>query len=341
MQGRSHETFFATRRTCLDKNRNAARKLTIFRAFCSVFVRRARRRRAPSRSHRAQSRRRCASNAPSSSRMRVPAAGSRKFSVPTATQLAPAAMKSSASRPLSMPPIPITGTPHPRGNARRSSRAPPPNRRSGQAAARRSEPRACRSRDRSASASQRVDQRDRIGAAALGGRRDRRGVGRRWVSASRSAACACRGVRRSISAAVSPGSEPITQPDLTFGQETFSSSAATSGPLDHLDERRELLVAKNRPRSRSEGTGRVASSGRSCSRKPLSPLFGSPIELIMPAGVSHRRGGGFPPAGLERDRLGDEGGERKAPAQLVPEGPQRRDRVEGAGTVQDRMRELE
>ena len=35
-------------------------------------------------------------------------------------------------------------------------------------------------------------------------------------------------------------------------------------------------------------------AGRSCSRYPASPRLGSPIELIIPAGVSHSRGGVLP-----------------------------------------------
>ena len=45
------------------------------------------------------------------------------------------------------------------------------------------------------------------------------------------------------------------------------------------------------------GTPSPASAGRSCSRNPSSPLFGSPIELIMPAPSSHSRGGGLPGRG--------------------------------------------
>ena len=41
--------------------------------------------------------------------MRAPASGSRKLAVPTATAVAPAARKASASAPDSIPPMPITG----------------------------------------------------------------------------------------------------------------------------------------------------------------------------------------------------------------------------------------
>src|SRR3954471_7561481 len=45
------------------------------------------------------------------------------------------------------------------------------------------------------------------------------------------------------------------------------------------------------------GTGSDAGNGKACSRNPSSPLFGSPIELISPDGVSHKRGGGLPARG--------------------------------------------
>src|SRR4051795_693923 len=51
----------------------------------------------------------CSRSASSSVRTRTPAAGSRKLSVPTAMQVAPARRKSHASRPDVIPPIPTTG----------------------------------------------------------------------------------------------------------------------------------------------------------------------------------------------------------------------------------------
>ena len=60
----------------------------------------------------------------------------------------------------------------------------------------------------------------------------------------------------------------------------------------------------------------------------------------MPPASSHSRGGGLPCARLERDGLGDEGGEREAREQRVAERAPRGDRVERAGRVDDRVREL-
>ena len=61
----------------------------------------------------------------------------------------------------------------------------------------------------------------------------------------------------------------------------------------------------------------------------------------MPPASSHSRGGGLPCARLERDGLGDEGGEREAREQGVAERAARGDRVEGARGVDDRVGELD
>ena len=45
------------------------------------------------------------------------------------------------------------------------------------------------------------------------------------------------------------------------------------------------------------GTGSSRSFGRSSARKPSSPLFGSPIELSIPLGVSQIRRGALPARG--------------------------------------------
>ena len=102
---------------------------------------------------------------------------------------------------------------------------------------------------------------------------------------------------RSTASAVSEGSAPMIRPVSTFGHDTFSSSIATSS-------RSPAAAASSASSSRlkpmtdtTSGTGSRASSGRSDSRKPSRPLFGSPIELISPAGVSQSRGGGLPSRG--------------------------------------------
>ena len=80
--------------------------------------------------------------------------------------------------------------------------------------------------------------------------------------------------------------------------------------LHALDERGELVGREARHATRSAAPGAVRARAGPRSRNPLTPLFGSPIELIIPAGVSQRRGGGLPPR-ARRDGLGDEGREGK------------------------------
>ena len=152
---------------------------------------------------------------------------------------------------------------------------------------------------------------------------------------------AARGRTASSSAAVSPGSAPISSPVLTFGHETLSSSAATSGRAENAATSAPTSAWLEPMTLTISGTGSSASAGRSSARKRSSPLLGSPIELIMPAPSSHRRGGGLPCARRERDRLGDERGEREAREQRVAEHAPGGDRVERARGVDDRVRELE
>ena len=254
--------------------------------------------------------------------------------MPTATAVAPAAMKSAAWRPLAIPPIPITGISTAaataadlleRDRADRGARDPagaPPSHGS---------PRLRVERH----ALERVDERDGVGAALLGGGGHRGGVRgvRRQLHDQRLRAERAHALDRR---AVSAGSAPITRPVSTFGQDTFSSSIATSS-------RSPTAATSGASSSRlkpitetTSGTGSSASSGRSGARKPSSPLLGSPIELISPAGVSQSRGGGLPWRGSSGDRLRDEGVEGEPLEQGVAEGAPGRDRVEGAGAVQDR-----
>ena len=117
-------------------------------------------------------------------------------------------------------------------------------------------------------------------------------------------------------------------------------------------QRRDLRAAARPPRSasrtprrwspsprRSAAPAASTSCGRSCSRKPSRPLFGSPIELIIPAALlpQPRRRVAGPRRG--RDRLRDEGAEGKPLEQLLAEHPPGGDRVEGPRPVDDRVRE--
>ena len=217
--------------------------------------------------------------------------------MPTATAVAPAARKASASAPDSIPPMPITGIDDrgrdPRTWSSATARTAGPERPPLPAPSQ-----ASSVRGSSRGGPQRVDQRDRVGAALLGRQRRPPPARRRSASASRSAASRSAGARPRAAPASPSGCSPTISPDLTLGQETFSSSAATSArAADALDQPRELVVAGRPSPRRSAAPAARRARGRSCSRKPSSPLFGRPIELIIPAGVSQSRGGGLPARG--------------------------------------------
>ena len=129
----------------------------------------------------------------------------------------------------------------------------------------------------------------------------------------------------------------MTSPVSTFGQDTFSSSIATSSRAPtRRDQPRELVAAEAHDGDdQRHGQLRQLRAGRD-SRKPSSPLLGSPIELISPAGRLPQPRRRVALARLERDRLRDEGVEREALEQGVAEGAPGGDRVEGARPVQDR-----
>ena len=82
-----------------------------------------------------------------------------------------------------------------------------------------------------------------------------------------------------------------------MGQETFSSIAATSSRPPTPSTRRENSSWLVPITETISGTGNSASCGRSSARNPSRPLFGSPIELIIPAGVSQIRCGSLPALG--------------------------------------------
>ena len=115
-----------------------------------------------------------------------------------------------------------------------------------------------------------------------------------------------------------------------MGQETLSSIAATSSRAPTASTSRansSRLVAITETIS---GTGSSASCGRSSARKPSRPLFGSPIELIIPAGVSQIRCGALPARGSGVIVFETKAREGKSSSSCVAEDPAGGDRVEGA-----------
>ena len=108
---------------------------------------------------------------------------------------------------------------------------------------------------------------------------------------------AVRGRSASSSAAVSSGCSPTISPEWTLGQDTFSSIAATSSRPPTASTSRSNSSWLVPITETISGTGSSASCGRSSARNPSRPLFGSPIELIIPAGVSQIRCGSLPTRG--------------------------------------------
>ena len=204
--------------------------------------------------------------------------------MPTATAVAPAASIAMASAPASIPPIPIDGQGDRRADPANLVEGDGGDRRAGEPAAARAEPRLEGHRVEGARPDG-VDQRDGVGAARLGGLCDRRRVGA--VGGELHDQRAVRERAQGLAQRrVSAGCSPTISPDLTLGQETLSSIAATSSRAPTRSTKGakpSRLVAITETTS---GTGRRASSGRSSARKPSRPLFGSPIELISPDGVS-------------------------------------------------------
>ncbi len=141
------------------------------------------------------------------------------------------------------------------------------------------------------------------------------------------------GRRAEQSASVSAGCSPTIRPDLTFGQETLSSIAATSSRSP------TPATSREKPSRRSPSPRRPA--GRAAPPAAAGPLPGSPRgPCSEPDGVDHPARGlikarrRIARARLRGDRLRDEGGEREPLEQGVAECPPSCDRVERAGAVQ-------
>ena len=123
----------------------------------------------------------------------------------------------------------------------------------------------------------------------------------------------------SSSASVSLGCSPTISPEWTLGQETFSSIAATSSRARHrLDQPREILAVgrHHRDDQRHRQLGQLR---QVLGQETLQPLVRQPDRVDHP-------GRGLPDplrlvarARLRRDRLRDEGGERKVLEQLIAE----------------------
>ena len=139
----------------------------------------------------------------------------------------------------------------------------------------------------------------------------------------------------SSSAASSLGSAPMTSPVLTFGHETLSSIAETSSRSLKAATRRATSSRVEPMTLTISGTGSSASCGRSSLEVAVEPLVGQPDRVDHAAGQLPQPRRRVALARLERDGLGDEGGEREVLVEGVAERLAGGDRVEGPGAVDD------
>ena len=144
---------------------------------------------------------------------------------------------------------------------------------------------------------QRVDQRDRVRPAPLGAERDRGrvgGVGRQLHDQRLRAQRPQHLHQRLRLARLLADDQPRV--DVGAGDVELDGGDLLA-PRHRLDQARELGSPPVAITETISGTGSSASRGRSSSRNPSGPRLGSPIEFIIPAGVSQIRRGALPARG--------------------------------------------
>ncbi len=269
--------------------------------------------------------------------MRIPARGSRKLSVPTATTRR-ARRRGIQTRRRRCRHRPCRrSAARPRRRRRAAGPAPPAARPAPRAAVTGREP-----ADRAGRSArlQRVDQRDRVGAALLRPDRDRRRVGDvgRQLDDQRLRGQRPQGFEqgRRLGRLLADDQARV---DVGAGDVELDRRHLLA-LRDPLDQARELLVAGahhgDDQRHRQLGQLRQI-----LGQEPVQTLVGKPDRVDHPRRrlpdplrlVSGPR--------LRRDRLRDERRERKVLEQLVPEDAPRSDRIEGPGGVDHRMRQLD
>ena len=143
----------------------------------------------------------------------------------------------------------------------------------------------------------------------------------------------------SSSAAVSPGSAPMISPVSTFGQETLSSSAATSSRSANASTSVATSLAREAHDVDDQRHRQLGELGQVVREVAVEALVGQADRVDQPGRQLPQPRRRVALARLERDGLGDEGGEREALEQRVAERAPGGDRVEGARRVDDRVRE--
>ena len=205
-------------------------------------------------------------------------------------------MKSSACRPSWMPPIPTSGNSV--AAATSAVRASATGRTAGPERPPLSGTQPWLSRDRVDShRAQRVDQGERIRPAILRGPRDRpdlRDVGRQLHDQR------LRGQRADPAHERRSSPPPRCPPCIPTSRSGRRRSAPAPPPRRGRrppPPGSRTRRARTPPRSRSGAPGGWPAPAGRARGTPSRPLFGRPIELISPDGVSHSRGGGLPPRG--------------------------------------------
>ena len=151
-------------------------------------------------------------------------------------------------------------------------------------------------------------------------------------------------VRGRTSASIAPssaGSAPMSSPVFTFGQETFSSIAATSSRASTASTSGADLGGGRAHHVGDQRHRQLGELGQVVLEVAAQALVGQPDRVDHPGRRLAQPRRRVALARLERDRLGDEGREREVGQQRVAEDPARRDRVEGARAVDDRVGELD
>ena len=127
----------------------------------------------------------------------------------------------------------------------------------------------------------------------------------------------------------------MTSPVLTFGHETLSSIAETSSRSAKAPTRRATSSREEPMTLTISGTGSSASLRQVVREVAVEPLVGQADRVDHPAGQLPQPRRRVALARLERDGLGDEGGERELLVEGVAERLAGGDGVEGPGAVDD------
>ena len=189
-------------------------------------------------------------------------------------------------------------------------------------------------------AADRVDERDGIGAVALGGGGDGRGRGAvgRQLDDQRLGRARAHGVEQrrrlaGVGAHQQPGPD-VRARDVELDRAHLGARGDRRDQLPDIGMARAHDVDDQRHRERRE-------LGQVLGQEALEPLVGQPDRVDHPGAQLPQPGRRVALPRGERDRLGDERGERETLVQRLAERAPGGDRVERAGGVDDRVGQVE